>query len=60
MNEECVFCDIVAGRRPAHLVTRTIFTIAFLDLRQDHRGTRRHPRRHIHDARELDDATVLL
>lgn len=58
MNEQCVFCDIVAGRQPATLVYGDDLTIAFLDLRQYHPGhTLVIPRRHIHDVRDLDDVT---
>lgn len=58
MSEECVFCDIAAGRQPATLVYENDLTIAFLDLRQHHPGhTLVIPRRHIHDVRDLDDAT---
>jgi histidine triad (HIT) family protein len=58
MNEPCVFCDIVARRRPASIVYEDALTIAFLDLRQYHPGhTLIIPRQHLHDVRELDEPT---
>ena len=31
--DDCVFCEIVAGTRPAHVVSRTDAAVAFLDVR---------------------------
>ena len=56
--DRCVFCEIVAGRAAADLVWEDERTLAFVDLRQANPG---HvlviPRRHVPDARELDDDT---
>lgn len=58
MNEPCVFCEIVAGRRPANIVYEDDLTVAFLDLRQYHPGhTLVIPRQHLQDVRDLDEAT---
>lgn len=58
MAESCIFCNIVAGRAPASVVHADALTLAFIDLRQFHPG---HvlvvPRAHLHDVRDLDDAT---
>ena len=58
MSEACIFCRIVAGTAPAHVVYQDAATLAFVDLRQFHPG---HvlviPRTHLHDVRELDPAT---
>lgn len=55
---DCVFCAIAAGRAPADVVHADARTLAFVDLRQALPG---HvlviPRAHLHDVRELDDAT---
>lgn len=58
MSEACVFCEIVAGERPASVVHEDDLTVAFMDLRQFHPGhTLIIPRTHIGDVRELDDST---
>lgn len=58
MSEPCVFCEIVAGERPASLVYEDDLAVAFVDLRQFHPGhTLVVPRRHFRDVRELDDTT---
>ena len=58
MSEACIFCRIVAGTEPAHVVYRDAATLAFVDLRQFHPG---HvlviPQAHLRDVRELDPAT---
>jgi histidine triad (HIT) family protein len=54
----CAFCDVVAGRGPAAVVWEDERTLAFVDLRQVNAGhTLIVPRRHLRDARELDEAT---
>ena len=54
----CAFCDIVAGRAPATIVSSDPLTVAFFDQRQFHPG---HvlvvPRAHIADVREADEET---
>lgn len=54
----CAFCEIVAGRLPAEIVWEDERTLACVDLRQPNPG---HvlvvPRKHIPDARALDDET---
>lgn len=55
-DEDCVFCEIVAGRVPASVVFQDALTMAFVDLRQFHPGhTLVIPRRHLRDVRELDE-----
>ena len=58
-REPCVFCDIVAGTRPASIVVDDATTLAFVDLRQYHPG---HvlvvSRAHVPDIRAADDATA--
>lgn len=58
MNETCVFCEIVAGQRPASIVYEDETVLAFLDLRQMKEG---HslviPKRHVKDIISLDAAT---
>jgi len=31
-DERCIFCEIAAGRAPAHIVYQDLSTVAFLDL----------------------------
>jgi histidine triad (HIT) family protein len=46
--EACVFCDIVQGRRPAHIVLDTEDALAFLDARPLRKGhTLLVPRKHL-------------
>jgi histidine triad (HIT) family protein len=56
--KDCIFCQIVAGQRPASLIFESELTLAFVDLRQHNAG---HalviPRAHLHDVRDLDDVT---
>jgi histidine triad (HIT) family protein len=55
MSNECVFCEIMAGRAPGDVIYQDDLTVAFIDPRQYHPG---HvlvvPRKHINDIRELD------
>jgi histidine triad (HIT) family protein len=55
MASECVFCEIMAGRAPGHVVYRGELTVVFIDPRQHNPG---HvlvvPRTHINDIRQLD------
>ena len=63
MSDDCAFCAIVAGRAPSSVVHADARVVAFLDLRQAHRGhvlvvPRTHvPRVHLLDA---DDAAALM
>ncbi len=58
MSAECVFCQIVRGTMRASIVWEDELTMAFLDQRQFNAGhTLVIPRRHLHDARELDEVT---
>jgi histidine triad (HIT) family protein len=51
----CVFCDIVAGRRPSHLVWSDEVAVAFLDQRPLFHGhTLVVPRRHVVTLPDLD------
>jgi histidine triad (HIT) family protein len=54
--EDCIFCAIVAGEQPAHVVDEDESTIAFLDILP---WTRGHalvvPRRHSRNLYEIDD-----
>jgi histidine triad (HIT) family protein len=58
MDSSCVFCDIIAGRAPGHVVYEDDLTLALVDPRQHNPG---HvlvvPRTHIDDIRELDPRT---
>ena len=57
-DNECPFCQIAQGVRPASIVFADDLTVAFIDLRQFHPGhTLVIPRRHIPDVRELDPTT---
>jgi histidine triad (HIT) family protein len=55
MANDCVFCEIMAGRAPAEVVYEDDLTIAFVDPRQHNPG---HvlvvPRAHVSDIRHLD------
>lgn len=54
--DDCIFCEIIAGRAPATIVASDKDTIAALDLRQFHPG---HvlviPKVHVADIREASD-----
>ena len=56
---ECVFCEIVAGARPASLVYQDTIALAFMDIRPITPG---HllviPRRHAASLAELDEETA--
>jgi histidine triad (HIT) family protein len=58
MINECVFCEIMAGRAPADVVYEDDLIIALIDPRQHHPG---HvlviPRLHVNDVRQLDPNT---
>jgi histidine triad (HIT) family protein len=55
MASECVFCEIMAGRAPGHIVYQDDLTVVFIDPRQHNPG---HvlvvPRTHVNDIRHLD------
>jgi len=56
---DCVFCAIVAGDLPAHVVAETEHTIAFLDQRPLFPGhTLVVPRDHVVTLRDLTDALL--
>ena len=58
MTDDCIFCEIVAGRAEASVAYEDDATLAFMDLRQFHPGhTLVVPKRHIVDIFELDDET---
>jgi histidine triad (HIT) family protein len=58
VSEPCVFCDIVAGARPASILYADDAVVAFMDLRQvKHGHSLIIPRRHIRDIFGLDDGT---
>jgi len=58
VTEDCIFCEIVAGRAEASVAYEDDATLAFMDLRQFHPGhTLVVPKRHIVDIFELDDKT---
>lgn len=54
-DEDCGFCQILAGRLPAQIVDEDVRTVAFMDLSP---ATRGHalviPRRHSRDLLEID------
>ena len=55
MTDDCIFCEIVAGRAEASVAYEDDATLAFMDLRQFHPGhTLVMPKRHIVDLFELD------
>ncbi|MBC8089015.1 MAG: HIT domain-containing protein [Phycisphaerae bacterium] len=57
--DQCTFCSIVAGEKPASIVWEDEHSMAFLDLRQFHSG---HvlivSRAHFGDLRDADSATA--
>ena len=53
--EECIFCRIISGQAPAHVVDETDRVIAFLSLENHPLVV---PRAHIPDIFALDDATA--
>lgn len=57
MHNDCVFCEVLAGKRAASRVYESADVLAFMDLRQFNPG---HvlviPRRHIRDIFEPNDA----
>ena len=59
MAEDCIFCAIVAGEQPAHVVDEDERTIAFLDILP---WTRGHalvvPRRHSRNLYEIHDTDL--
>ena len=58
-SRACIFCEVVDGSRPAHLVHETTATIAFLDqLRQppDLAHVLVIPRAHVENIYSIDDA----
>ena len=56
---DCVFCAIVAGEVPAHVVAETERTVAFLDQRPLFPGhTLVVPREHVVTLRDLSDALL--
>jgi histidine triad (HIT) family protein len=58
VTENCIFCEIVAGRAEASVAYEDDATLAFMDLRQFHPGhTLVVPKRHIKDIYELDSET---
>ena len=59
---DCLFCSIIAGSKPAHVVLETPEVVAFLDVRPVFKGhTLVAPRQHIATLVELpDELTVPL
>ena len=58
VTDGCVFCEIAQGVSPAEIVLQDNLVLAVIDLRQFHPGhTLVMPRRHLHDVRDLDQAT---
>lgn len=55
-KKSCIFCDIVAGRAPAHIIEEDALTLCILDI---HPYTRGHclviPRRHVPWWHEMTD-----
>ena len=55
----CVFCDVIDGRRPAHMVLDDEVAVGFLDISPLFPGhTLVVPRRHVVTLPDLDAATV--
>jgi histidine triad (HIT) family protein len=58
VTQDCIFCQIVAGKAEASIAYEDDATVAFMDLRQTSPGhTLVVPKRHIRDIFELDAAT---
>jgi histidine triad (HIT) family protein len=56
VNAECIFCQIVGGEAPGHVVAEDDLTVAFLDQAQATEGhTLVVPRSHASDIWELSD-----
>ena len=58
--QACVFCEIVAGERPAHLVHETELTIAFMDQYRQPRDNAHVlviPRAHVENIYGVDERT---
>ena len=56
----CIFCAIVAGEAPAHVVREDDATVAFLDINPATRGhTLVVPRRHVVDLWDADEADAV-
>ena len=59
MSAGCTFCDVVAGRRPAHVVLADDVVMAFLDHSPLFAGhTLVVPRMHVDDLSDLDPDAV--
>ncbi len=58
-DRECIFCDIVESRAPAHVVFEDGETLAFMDINPANLGhTLVIPKRHVSDIYELDEQTA--
>ncbi|HID87924.1 MAG TPA: HIT family protein [Anaerolineae bacterium] len=56
---DCIFCAIVEGRAPAHVVFEDEETLAFMDIHPANPGhTLIVPKKHVPNVYELDDGTA--
>ncbi|MFD0855036.1 HIT family protein, partial [Actinomadura adrarensis] len=55
----CVFCEIVKGERPAHMVLESVDAVAFLDARPLFKGhTLLVPREHVETLTDLPEEAL--
>lgn len=58
MKADCIFCTIVSGSIPGHIIAANELCVGFLDAAPVNPGhTLVVPRRHLSDIHELDEAT---
>jgi histidine triad (HIT) family protein len=59
MSEDCIFCEIAAGRAPAQILDQDENTVAFLDINPWARGhSLVMARRHAKDLYEIDESDL--
>jgi histidine triad (HIT) family protein len=57
---DCLFCEIIAGTRPAHIVLSDEIAVAFLDIRPVFKGhTLIVPRAHVPTMVEMSDEVMI-
>jgi histidine triad (HIT) family protein len=60
VTRDCIFCSIVAGDAPAHVIHEDERTVSFLDINPVTRGhTLVVPRRHVVDMWDVDEDTAV-
>jgi histidine triad (HIT) family protein len=58
---DCIFCDIISGKIPAHKVYEDEFALAFMDLSQPERGAGHVlviPKAHVEDIHTIPEMTL--